>query len=188
MVWDGTYNPKLIVCRFQDSAPGSYKQRGTIPSNKTVKDIIEKCGMSTNFPSSDDLWFRYDDIRNRARTDAHNVGTRNRLITLLHTTKTTNEMNFLKPPSNIEILKTIRRVDDFCKQCDPGIWAILDMISGWISEQLEWNTCLTINIQGASLSERSSEAMFGVVNILCSLGYWKRQAIDDLELNQQVTP
>jgi hypothetical protein len=160
------------VPRFQDSAPGSYKQHKTIPSNNTQKDIIEKCGMLTNFPAVEEVWYSYDDIRNRARTDAHNTGTRNRLITLLHTTKTTNEMNYMSPPSNVDIIKTIRRVDDICKQSDPGIWTILDMISGWMAEQLEWNTCLTLTIEGASLSERSSVAVFGMVNILCGLGYW----------------
>ena len=154
------------------------------PLTPVQRDIIEKCSLLTGFPSGDDVWYHYDDIRNRARLDAHKIGSLNRLKVLVHTVKTINEQGYLHPPSNVDILRSLRKVDSICGHGDPGGWTILDMIMCWVSEQLEWDRCVLLTIDGPSLSERSTEAMTSLLSMICSLGFWRGLGdAEDHEMN-----
>ena len=46
-------------------------------------------------------------------------------------------MNSSLKEKHVDIIKTFRGVDDICKQGDPGVWSVLDKISGWLTEQLD---------------------------------------------------
>lgn len=128
--------------------------------------LYRKCGIF--IINSEERWYELDKIRNKARNDAHNHGTKNRIYETINTCYIISSNNQLNISYSI-IKKLIQKLIISTKN-DYSLWTTLDHITYWIIRQLQFTTCSKISIECSSFTERQYEISHQLITFLSSIG------------------
>ena len=160
---------KAVIEHFEGNAPDQGSFRINIIRDENLEKCLRDCNVFEIIDS--DYWYKLNDIKNRARSDAHVVLLQRRLMHFENDTISLSSKFYQSDIPHSVIASHLRKLLWHLKN-DPSLINFFRSFSHWISEQLINNNSLRWKIDGSTFTERSEHFQHDVKHCLCSIAHF----------------